>query len=484
MNDIRSSYIKVLPLIFLAGVVTAALQLYHDYRLFSFYPNDYNKAFIMEMPAFIVRNGLLWAGIGWVFKKWKQAAIAFSIVLLTIVVVYFLNKAAFMREYLFLRVLKSALLNPTFLPSLVFGFLCFGKRGLLYFLPLALFTFALPLLFQGSAFHNYSPYNTWYRSLKLDDLFSIQISGDRPGSLTILTYLYLIASVCMVFIIAGECFYAAAQNKSFKKIFRIDFAHNYTGPGAICLFYVLRLSINLLVIALYVYPLTYFHTAIPLIYSDQSVFMLIITIASGLLCLIAVVLYYRKFLVEYFISVRQKTSWLYWIVNIPLVGLLIFPVIVLISSSTNSEEDRGRFYFNDNLYYQKPYQILAVMIVLHLVGLLFSPAQNGSSLYWVFWSLELCLLIWYATAVTGYYLILAIGAAGFIVFLVLAYIAMHAYTREQPWSRSPLNEFNISLWLVGAFNLVNYTVLLPAFHLYKMKTIQKQDAIPVIETEQ
>jgi hypothetical protein len=74
MNDIRSSYVKVLPLVFLTGLLAAGLHLYHDIKLDSPTYPWHN----IELLKNTLKCGLIWTIIGVAFKKMKEAAIAIS----------------------------------------------------------------------------------------------------------------------------------------------------------------------------------------------------------------------------------------------------------------------------------------------------------------------------------------------------------------------------------------------------------------------
>ncbi len=59
-------------------------------------------------------------------------------------------------------------------------------------------------------------------------------------------------------IIIGECYAAATANKKWKQLFHIDLSTQYTGAGALTLFYTLRVLINVLVIGLFTFPIAHF----------------------------------------------------------------------------------------------------------------------------------------------------------------------------------------------------------------------------------
>jgi phosphoglycerol transferase MdoB-like AlkP superfamily enzyme len=72
------------------------------------------------------------------------------------------------------------------------------------------------------------------------------------------------------------------------------------------------------------------------------------------------------------------------------------------------------------------------------------------------WAFELCLLIWYAAGISGYYAILSLGAITYII-----YFTQVSQAREM-----------LTTWYTAAFNIVNLVILLPVFHLDYFKAVQ------------
>ena len=89
MNDIRSSYVKVLPLIFLIGLLSAGLHVYHDFRFE--YPQPYPDT--LELLNDALKCNLLWTIIGKAFKKMKEALIAFGAAIVLFIIDYFLRSS-------------------------------------------------------------------------------------------------------------------------------------------------------------------------------------------------------------------------------------------------------------------------------------------------------------------------------------------------------------------------------------------------------
>jgi hypothetical protein len=448
MNDIRSSYVKVLPLIFLTGLLCAGLNLYHDYRF------EYPPPFpfdVLDLLISALKFGLLWTIIGLAFKKKKEAGIAFGAAFVSFIIDFLLAKSAMPQNalYNFLHVLLS---SYTFIPALVFGWLCFKTRGLYYFLPAALLVYAPAIIGYGSGHLIQLPYNRWYYGARLDEFFTLHGEDHHFRQFNMPYYLLELAAVCLTFVLICECYYAAATQKKWKELFHFDFSIRYTKGAALVLFYAYRLAINILMAGLFSYPLTGH------VYHNQSPFLsLLLSLLSGLGVLVLVVLYYRKFLAEYFISIRKKINWLFWLVNIPVLGLLVFPFIVLFNRLTSTMGERTIF-FNNKALNEKPYNVLVAIVVIHLLSLNFSPTLNGeNAMFWLLYFLELGLLALYVMEPWGFYTMLTLNAVCFLCFLVIASVAVLQNNSRNLHFPKYLQQ--------GTFTVIQYAILLPVFHL-------------------
>lgn len=87
----------------------------------------------------------------------------------------------------------------------------------------------------------------------------------------------------------------------------------------------------------------------------------------------------------------------------------------------------------------------------------FSPKYMIHETQWLLWAFEVCLLIWLAADISGYYAMLVLGFISLIVF----------------FSGHERSDESTITWYTVMFNIVNLIILLPVFHLYKMKTIQE-----------
>jgi hypothetical protein len=397
----------------------------------------------------IVKNGFVWAAIGLAFQKMKPALLAFGLfILLCVVDLLLVTKHIFM-EPLVSNSPYTSLFDLNFLPALAFGLVCFKKNGLRYFLPVWLLSYALMILYVGSAAYQLSPYNNWYGLLKLQKYFSVAF--DATWHYDPLPYLYHVVAICSTFIMIGECFTAATGKKKWKDLFRVDLSMQYTKTSALCLFYTLRLLINGLVYGLYIFPLNFLwhNTNV----SGQSLIMLCLLTLAALAGLVAVTGYYRRFLVEYFISISQekKTSWPYLLVNLPIIGMLVFPFVALLSGS-HQVEKKSQPVISDVLYTPQRYIMLIVMLVLNGLIMWFNlPEYRMPEIYCIMCVVDLVLMIWYVRSKTGYTIAVFAGVVALLIYWGMLFMA------------NSIDRFTMAVLLFSTFSAIQYTILLPVF---------------------
>jgi hypothetical protein len=454
MNNARSSYVRFMPLVFLGGLLVMGL---HVFRL-----NNYSsllnghKLPPIDLLMAVVKNGFVWAAIGLAFQKMKPALLAFGLFILLSIADFFLVNKNILTEPLVLNRQYTSLFDLNFLPALVFGLVCFKKNGLRYFLPIWLLSYALMMLYVGSAAYQLSPYNNWFGVLKLQRYFSVAF--DATWHYDPLPYLYHVVAICCTFIMTGECFTAAAGKKKLKELFQVDLSTQYTKTNALCLFYALRLLINGLVYGLFLFPLNYLwgHTEL----TGQRLILLCLLTVAALAGIIAATLYYRRFLVEYFIN-QQKPGWQFWLVNLPIVGMLAFPFVALLPGS-KQEEKRNPVFVSDALYTQKRYVLLAAMLVLNGLIMWFNlPEYRMPEIYCIMCVVDLVLMIWYVRS-----------KAGYTVAVFAGVVALHIYWGMLFMANS-IDRFTIAVLLFSTFGVIEYTILLPVFHSHTINPVQE-----------
>lgn len=467
MNETRFSWLKILPLVFLTALVTASIQMYHDLHY------DVNAGATqfdgLRFLVFFIKNAVLWAAIGLAFHTVKPAAITFCVSLVMYFADFFLNKYYILEGSVVLTNLHALFFNSEFLPALVFAFICFKKQGLRYFWPVWVFAIITSLLYFGSAYLDRSPYNILFRYIRLDDLFRVPTGENTYRVLNVLMYVAHPAMQCGTYILYATCYMAAINKRNWKQLFRIDLSTHYTKPAALGIFYALRFLINLLIVGLFSYP------AVFLFQKDHSVIMFL-GIAGALAFLVAVTLYYRKFLLEYFSSNQIKISWLYWIVNLPVVGLLAFPFVVMFAKTILKVEDRTRFFYYEAQQEQKGGSIMFIMLLLSFIGMLIGEGFDVLYSSWTVWLIDSAILVLYCVSVRGYYFLLGTGWVAMLVYSGI--LVVSALKGENYFgSASPFTSSNAPMWLTSAFTVVQFVVMLPIFHIEVIKTEQTPEVI-------
>jgi hypothetical protein len=473
MNEIRFSWLKTLPLIFLTALVTAGIQMHHDLYY------DFNAGATrfdgLRFLVFLIKNAVLWAAIGLAFHKVKPATIAFGVSLVMYFTDFFLNMYYILEGSVVLTNLHALFFNSEFLPALVFAFICFKKQGLRYFWPVWVFATITSLLFFGSAYLDRSPYNVLFRYIRLDDLFRVPTGENTYRVLNVLMYVAHPAMQCGTYILYATCYMAAINKRGWNQLFRIDLSTHYTKPAALSIFYALRFLINLLIVGLFSYPEVILFQKHQRLFNGHSLLIMILGMAGALTFLVAVTLYYRKFLLEYFSSNQIKISWLYWIVNLPVVGMLAFPFVVLFTQATPEVEERTRFFYEAQQG-QKAGRIMFMMLLLSFIGMLIEEGLDVRYSSWTVWLIDSAILVMYCVSVRGYYFLLGTGWMAMLVYSGI--LAVAALKGENYFgSASPFTRSNVTMWLTSAFTVVQFVVMLPIFHIEVIKTEQTLDEI-------
>ncbi|SDG63828.1 hypothetical protein [Chitinophaga filiformis] len=475
MTEIRFSWLKVLPLVFLTALVSAGIQMYHN--LYYDFNAEATRFDGLQFLVFLIKNAVLWAAMGLAFRTVKPATLAFGVSLIIYFTDFFLNKHHILEGSVVLTNLHALFFNSEFLPALVFAFICFKKQSLRYFWPVWVFAAITSLLFYGSAYLDRSPYNVLFRYIRLNDLFSVPTGENTYRSLNVLMYVAHPAIQCGTYILYATCYMAAINKRSWKQLFRIDLSTHYTKPAALSIFYALRFLINLLIVGLFSYPAVILSQKYQQqLFNGHSLLLMILGMAGALTFLVAVTLYYRKFLLEYFSSNQIKISWLYWIVNLPIVGMLVFPFVVLFAKAIPEVEERTRFFYYEAQLGQKAGSIMFLMLLFNFIGMWIGEGFDVLYSSWIMWLIDSIILVIYCVSVRGYYFFLGTGWMAMLVYSGI--LAVTALKGENYFdSASPFTRSNATMWLTGAFTVVQFVVMLPIFHIEVIKTEQTPKGI-------
>jgi hypothetical protein len=474
MNESRFSYLKLLPLVLLVSLFTAGIQIYHDLHYDD--ATDNSRFDWLLLLIFLIRNATLWTALAMAFRTIKASAIAFGVAVIMYFIDLFLIKNNLQGSAVVMN-LQSLLFNTTFLPAIVFALICFKKQGLRHFWPVWLFAVTTLLLSVGSIYLELSPYNMWYRFVHVDDILRVPTGEHSYRTVNLLFQVAHPAILCFTYILYAECYLAATHKLNWRSFFRIDLSTRYTKPAALSIFYTFRILINLLVVGLFTYPSAFLFPGDAAFLKGQPAIAMVPGIAGALALLVTGTLYYRKFLVEYFISSGRKISWLFWIVNFPILGMLVFPLVVLSFKTIPAVEDRTRFFFKEAPHNQQPGMIMILTLFLSLIGMGFAEmADVSSTSTWAFWVIDVLIFILYCVSVRAYKVI--VGSAFVGILLFYGWLTVEALARGNYVQNSAIyNRHNIAMLLISAFTIVQYTVLLPIYHIEIIKTEQEPNTV-------
>ena len=477
MNNIRSRYLQVFPLLAIAYLLITVGEIYFFEIQFSSQPDTIaTRVFVFSF----LKNLVLWAAIGWAFQKMKEAAIALGLAIIVTAVNYYFPTGQDGKEAGFIQYLSYALLHYLFVPVFVFAFLYFKKISKLTgFLFIWVIIYVFHIYSFGGTLQELSPYYKWFKFFQIEKLFEIHAGNKTFYYVNIFRYSTL-PVWCSAFILISECIHATANAQPLRNVFKFDFFTRYSWPATLTLFYVLRISVNLLIVGLFMLPFSFFSKT-PSYHTDLPLFVLALIILAGLLCLCLTVAYYRKFLIEYFIALKKKISWLYWLVNLPVVGLLAFPIVLLSFQQQGAIEERSAFY-RFQRFNQNSRGLFWAMLAMNVVTVIFMSAMRSTTEgFWIVWLVEIAFFVWYSAAVSGYYALLITGGAGYIIFLIVAYqmpaASVEPYRRFSFYYDPALLNFPMSLCMLSAFSIVQYAVLMPVFHhtIGEVKQIASND---------
>jgi type II secretory pathway component PulF len=211
-----------------------------------------------------------------------------------------------------------------------------GILGWRYSWPLCLLALGFILLKAGSEYLQHSPFNAWFHAMGIDELLKVNRTEHSFVTIDVFRHLAYLFEPGIVFLLIGECYIAAAAHKKLQTGLKVTVPAYFTKTGAILQFITLRAAINLLAAGLLNHPAIWLPRMSRGGFSFL-VFTFLLAVAGALALLVVIILYYRKLIVEYFKTYNWDKSWLYWLVNVPVIGILVFPLVVLATGPLEPE---------------------------------------------------------------------------------------------------------------------------------------------------
>lgn len=188
----------------------------------------------------------------------------------------------------------------------------------------------------------------------------------------------------------------------------VNLSNNYTSLQAFFLFISCRFLIVTSIISIFS-GLSLYYRYPP----EYSLLIKGILLSLGFLggcgLLYSILWYYRKFLTEYFFSKKEVPSFLYWFMQIPIIGFFLF--LYLLSQKTVSEKDKIDT-INDALFNNKSQIILFTIIAFQVCAVILGSGGQNSVIQFLI-SLGLLLLVYWRSSVLLVYSLLI--SAGFII---------------------------------------------------------------------
>jgi hypothetical protein len=324
MKDLRSEFVRFLPVVLLGALIAVVLNIICQLHFHTF--TGRQRPWSYEELTHVLTYGALWTAIGLASRQIKAAAFAFGAALL---IATFNVYTQPINTSMALRCLLDIFCNEIFIPALVFLVICFKKQAWRYSWPLCLLALGFLLMNAGSEYLPSSPFNAWFHGMGIDELLKVNRTEHSHVEIDVFRHFAYLVEPGIVFLLIGECYIAATAHKKLQTGLKVTVPAYFTKTGAILQFITLRAAINLLAAGLLYHPAIWW---LPRMSSDGFsflVFTFLLEIAGSLALLVVIILYYRKLIVEYFKTYNWNKSWLYWLVNVPAIGILVFPLVVL-----------------------------------------------------------------------------------------------------------------------------------------------------------
>lgn len=333
MKDLRSVYMRYLPITFFGGLFVVILNII--VQLYVPTVKDHLRPWFYDALPDLVSYGTLWTAIGLATRQIKAAACALGVALLITAFNIYLYRGWPIITIRAISYFLNIFCNEVFMPGLVFLVICFKKQALRFIWPLCSLAFGFILLKAGSEYLAQAPYNAWFHALRIDELLKVNKTEHSFVHIDVFYLIFYLFEPCIMFLLIGEFYIAAAEHKKLQEGLTVNVATRITKTSAIVQFFTLRTVISLLVVGVISHPYIWLSR---LQYRPDPLlpfFSFSLAIICALALLAVTTLYYRKFMVEYFISHNKKISWLFWLVNIPVIGMLVFPFVALATGPTS-----------------------------------------------------------------------------------------------------------------------------------------------------
>lgn len=388
------------------------------YSLLYVFTSAWMDRAMFERKSFTLLNifhiSFLFAALGIITSQWKKTLIAWSIGILIIAADFFL-----VPDKSIPFVVRFLLLFLSYTPLVVFMGLSFGfTKKLLPAILLIVVANHIQLL------GDYSPEG-------LEDFISrisrmLGYRRDLEMLFRIISIICRTAVFVFQVILLSELMNYLQGKKQAGKTLLLNLGNEYKKTNSLIVFWVCRVMFIVFIAGtasilknyayLFSRKLENFPDKNILLYFRYTgIFNLIMIIAAALFY----AWYMRKFLLEYFITYNIRSKFLYWLLLLPVVGLIAF--IIINADAAEQKEYNQKVNTIGQFAASSTAAITTLFFTSYTIRLILS--FGGEAIYIIYCIAIVLLFIWIITSKTGYYVSLGLNMlllAASIVSVILA----------------------------------------------------------------
>jgi hypothetical protein len=447
----NKAYLQKLPWVFLIAVASVLSMLY-----FEPWTRQFDKT-IAYLSVSFLNSLLMFSALGLATSKWKEAMITFAIMLAMYAIEGFIVGDGFN----FSIRLITYFLYP--LPIFIFvGMQTAWKKAWLVYL----FAF---LLFVGASAGFYSTTGL---------ILAVEGLTYRP-TYFMQTLLFFSAKagffIFQVIIVCEIINYAKGKTFTSKSTL-LNLGNDYNRLSSIVTFWALKLSMLTIIVGgganlyafvrlmnssyRYSYLITEIDPNINLFYQIIMPLYMLGYVAMAFFF----AWYFRKFLLENFISYGVQSKFLYWLSIIPIIGFLAF--LILQIDNKRQEGYSKKLTSLERFAAGSTAAVTTVFIILIVIRLIMR-LSGGDKAFILTLSISILLFIWVITSKIGYYVSLALIGIGLLGLIVVSTVM--TMTND-----SLVEVFAIFFGLL-LLNLVQLVFIYPIYHFEEFQYIPGED---------
>jgi hypothetical protein len=453
----NKAYLQKIHWVFLLGIAYSAAQF-----ITPRFVDDRSSYWIEFFLETFLAISIEFAALGVITGKWKESLICSAIGLVPAALqVYFIFHES---SPVILRIIQYIV---AYSPLLVFMGLVYGWSKRLvpaFFLLMIAGTTDILVFFSVDSLLSFISWINMDRPYYYND--SRTLFNSLTAVFSVFGFVFKIIIICEIIN------YLHGKNYSGKATL-INLGNIYTKGNCLLLFITFHILFFVLISGFSNYIENYISIALrssaygsfgSKSFQDYLKIMGAITIILGLSAIMFFAWYKRKFLLEAFISLGIRSKFLYWIIQFPFVGIIIFAILVALSNEKKDYieklESMGRFAGSST----GAVSGIALTVISLLV---IDSIVRGLSVSTTAAIATLVLFIWMMASKTGYYAMLLIN-----LFSILALLISPFFIKE--WEGPSL------FWLIPftLINTVQLVLFFPVYHFEEFEYIPVEDPLP------